>query len=114
MHINIQSRHFSLTPALNEHVQSKIRLTLGRFEHKIMRIDVNLSDVNGPKGGEDKCCKIIVKPNNSAAIVVADTAIDMYDAINSCSKRVKRTIRRNFNFPVWQREKLRPLVSIQE
>lgn len=114
MIVNIQSRHFSLTPPLSDYIQSKIRLIMGRFEHKIMRIEVCLSDVNGPKGGEDKHCKIIVKPTNSPTIVVQETASDMYDAISACSKRVKRTVKRNLSFPTWRRERFHPAIALQE
>lgn len=95
MLVQIHARDFALSEALDNYTDSKIRVALGLFREKIRRVDVFLTDVNGPKGGEDKNCKIIVKlDRHNADIVAHETAPDMYDAINTCSHRVKRTVAR--------------------
>ena len=68
MLVNIQSRHFSLSEALSKYVKSKIQIMLSRYESKIININVSLFDINGPKGGEDKCCKIIIKINGAITL----------------------------------------------
>jgi putative sigma-54 modulation protein len=79
---------------------------LSRYEEKIIRVDVSLFDINGPKGGEDKCCKIIIKINGSSSIVVQETAEDLYDAINTSSRRAKRAINRQLSIRVRTRRKI--------
>jgi len=106
MLVHIQSRHFSLSEALNKYVKSKVQVMLSRYEEKIIRVDVSLFDINGPKGGEDKCCKIIVKINGSSSIVVQETAEDLYDAINTSSRRAKRAINRQLSILVRTRRKI--------
>jgi ribosomal subunit interface protein len=106
MLVHIQSRHFSLSEALNKYVKSKVQVMLSRYEEKIIRVDVSLFDINGPKGGEDKCCKIIIKINGSSSIVVQETAEDLYDAINTSSRRAKRAINRQLSIRVRTRRKI--------
>ena len=95
MFVQTHARDFALSEALNKYTDSKIRVALGLFREKIRRVDVFLTDVNGPRGGEDKSCKIVVKLDNQGAdVVMSETAEDMYDAINACAHRVKRTVAR--------------------
>lgn len=94
MYINIQCRGFPLTEALKDYVKSRVRLALERYRHNIASVSVMLADVNGPKGGEDMQCRISIKSSRLPAIVVQETAVDMYDAINMCSHRAKRSASR--------------------
>ncbi|MFT4937010.1 MAG: putative sigma-54 modulation protein [Paraglaciecola sp.] len=112
MQIHIQSRQFSLSNALREYVNSKVRIMLGRYETQIVRIDVSLFDINGPRGGEDKCCKIIVKANGMTSIVVEETAVDMYDAINLCSRRTRRVVKRQLRIPFRMRRKFNDILLL--
>jgi putative sigma-54 modulation protein len=112
MLINIQSRHFSLSEAISRYVKSKVHTMLGRYETKIISINVSLFDVNGPKGGEDKCCKIIVKINGTGSIVVQETAEDLYDAINSSSRRVRRAIKRQLSIRGRTRTKISAILRL--
>ena len=106
MLVHIQSRHFSLSAALNKYVKTKLRVMLGRYEAKIISLNVSLFDINGPKGGEDKCCKIIVKINGTSSIVLQETAVDLYDAINTCSRRARRAVKRQLSVNIRTRTKI--------
>ena len=106
MLVHIQSRHFSLSAALNKYVKTKLQVMLGRYEAKIISLNVSLFDINGPKGGEDKCCKIIVKINGTSSIVLQETAVDLYDAINTCSRRARRAVKRQLSVNIRTRTKI--------
>ena len=96
MKINIQSRGFKLSKASYGRVKSKLYRVLNRYDNRIRHAEITLSDVNGPKGGEDMKCLINIRVNKSKSIVVQETAVDIYDAINSCTQRVKRVVERHF------------------
>lgn len=102
MIIDIQSRHFKLTAALRAHVESKLRLNLGRYDTNISRVEVSLFDVNGPKGGEDMCCKTVIRLKGMPTVVVEYTTIDMYDAVNKCLHKAKRTVKRSVRLSSWK------------
>jgi putative sigma-54 modulation protein len=106
MLVHIQSRHFSLSTALNNYVKTKLQVMLGRYEAKIISINVSLFDINGPKGGEDKCCKIVVKINGASSIVMQETAVYLYDAINTCSRRARRAVKRQLSVHIRMRTKI--------
>ena len=54
MQINIQARGFELTEGLRGHIQSRMQFALGWAGQHLRKVSVNLSDENGPRGGEDK------------------------------------------------------------
>lgn len=108
MIIDIQARQFKLSAALKSYVESRIRLSIGRYETSINRVDVSLSDINGPKGGEDMCCKSIIKVRGLPTIVVQEINADMYDSINKCLHRAKRSVKRHVSLGSWKRQK--PLI----
>jgi putative sigma-54 modulation protein len=112
MLVNIQSRHFSLSEALSKYVKTKVQIMLCRYEAKIIRVDVSLFDINGPKGGEDKCCKIVVRINGASSIVVQETAEDLYDAINTCTRRGRRVVKRQLSIHVRTRRKIKEILLL--
>ena len=112
MLVHIQSRHFSLSEALSRYVRNKTQVMLGRYEAKIIRVDVSLFDINGPKGGEDKCCKIIVKMGSANSIVVQETAEDVYDAINTCTRRGRRAVKRQLSVHIRTRRKIKDILLL--
>ncbi len=97
MIVKIHTRGFPLSNALYDYTDAKVRLILGLYRNKLRRIDVFLTDVNGPKGGEDMRCKIKIKADGYPSIVVHETAEDLYNAINICLHRIKRAIGRRFD-----------------
>ena len=94
MQIAIQSRDFSLTDALQDHVNRRIGFTLARGASRVRRVDVRLSDLNGPRGGVDKRCLIEVRLDGLPAVVVEDVQADMYTAIDRAAGRAARTVMR--------------------
>jgi ribosomal subunit interface protein len=94
MQIDIQSRKFSLTRALRDHVERRLKFISGARYENIKRVMVRLSDINGPRGGNDKCCLIQVKLSGQPDVVIADTRSDLYTAINSAAARVSKAVAR--------------------
>ena len=94
MQIDIQARNFSLTEALREYIQRRVSFALSTRDEHIQRIKVRLSDINGPRGGRDKCCQIQVVLPQLADVVIEDTELDMYVAIDRAMDRTGRTVNR--------------------
>ena len=55
---------------------------------------VRLSDINGPRGGEDKCCHIQVALAHLPDVVIEDTEADLYAAIDRAADRAAHTVGR--------------------
>jgi len=94
MQIDIQARNFSLTEALREYIQRRVSFALSTRDEHIQRIKVRLSDINGPRGGRDKCCQIQVVLPQLADVVIEDTELNMYVAIDRAMDRTGRTVNR--------------------
>ena len=94
MQIDIQARNFSLTNALRGHIERRLGFALSTRDEYIQRVVVRLSDINGPRGGKDKCCHIQVVLPQLTDVVIEDTEVDMYAAIDRATDRAGRTVGR--------------------
>jgi putative sigma-54 modulation protein len=94
MQIQIQARNFSITPAMRVHIERQLGFSLDMCRRHIKRILVRLSDINGPRGGNDKRCHLELILPGQAAVVVKDTEADLYLAINRAASRACRTVMR--------------------
>jgi ribosomal subunit interface protein len=94
MQIEIQALNFSLTNALRGHIERRLGFALSTRDDHIQRIMVRLSDINGPRGGEDKCCHIHVVLPQLPDVVIEDIEEDLYAAIDRAADRVGRTVGR--------------------
>jgi putative sigma-54 modulation protein len=93
MQIEIQARNFSLTRAMRAHIERRLAFALSTCNRHVRRILVRLSDINGPRGGNDKRCQLeVMLPGQ--AVVVEDTEADLYVAINRAAARAGRSVMR--------------------
>lgn len=94
MQMDIQSQGFSLTEGLNNYVEKRLAYGLSRGDNAITRINVRLSDINGPRGGADKRCLIEMRIKGQPSVVIEDTEVDLYVAIDRATERAGRTLAR--------------------
>ena len=94
MKIGIQCRGFSLTSAIAARVRKRLDFLLGRGFRRLRRVDVTLSDLNGPRGGVDKRCLIKVSIDGLRPVVIEDVQSDLYMAIDRAVGRASRTVLR--------------------
>ena len=93
MLIEIQARNFPMTQAMRTHIERRLGFSLSTCYRHVKRILVRLSDVNGPRGGNDKRCHLeVILPGQT--VVVEDTEADLYLAINRAASRAGRTVMR--------------------
>lgn len=94
MQIDIQTRDFSLTKSLRSHVERRLGFALSTRYDRIRRILVRLSDINGPRGGNDKCCQLHVVMPGQADVIIEDTQANLYVAIDRAADRASRAVTR--------------------
>ena len=97
MRIDIRTRSLKMTKSLSEHVHRRIRFALGRFEQRLMSVRVWLGDLNGPKGGVDKHCKVLVGIRPSLRVVIEERDTDLEAAVNRAMDRAGRTVARRLD-----------------
>jgi ribosomal subunit interface protein len=95
MQTHIQSRGFNLTEALREYTLRRLRYAVSFASDRIRRVTVQLSDINGPRGGADKRCQLVVTMEKLPSVIIEDTENDLYAAIDRATERAARSVARN-------------------
>jgi ribosomal subunit interface protein len=94
VNIELRTRGFSLTPALRAYVERRVELALDRHAERIAWVRVVVSDVNGPRGGEDKACRVEIRLRGGGAVRAAAVDGDAYAAVGAAVHRVARGLAR--------------------
>ena len=97
MKLDIQARDFSLTDSIQTYVKERINYLFSTRYDQIQRITVRLGDVNGPRGGEDKRCRVKITLPRLNEIVIEDVQANLYVAISRAMERASRTVNRRLN-----------------
>lgn len=97
MNYQIQGTDFGLTPALLNHIERQLKIGLASFSGNIQRVTLWLGDVNGPRGGEDKYCRLQVQISNSTPVFIEDTGNDMYSVISQAVRRAGRNVNKRID-----------------
>lgn len=84
--------------ALRDLALARVRFTLRRLKTVVPLATVQLSDVNGPRGGIDKRCQVQLRTDGAGVVVVDAVAADWRSAINRALGRAQRLLLR-----LWQR-----------
>ncbi|MFK7766386.1 MAG: hypothetical protein AB8B55_04135 [Mariniblastus sp.] len=83
-------------PAISR-TESKAITSFARFDDIVKAVDISVQDVNGPRGGIDKECRVLVKLKkvNDFAITVRDGSLSK--AISSAINRAARSVARQLD-----------------
>jgi ribosome-associated translation inhibitor RaiA len=92
--IEMRTRGLPPDPGLRLFVARRLEFALDRFAERIARVRVVLDDVNGPRGGVDKSCRIEVHLPGRRAVRAAVVDADAYAAIGAAAHRVAQGVAR--------------------
>lgn len=95
MKISIFSHSFGLTPAIAQHVESRVSTALAAGAERVEQVIVRLQDINGPRGGADKECRIVVWHQYLPAFAIEVVHQDLYTAISEAANKAKEKLWRN-------------------
>ena len=94
MEIHIRTKGFTATPTQRDHAKRRIHAHLSRFGREIAQVTLRLTDVNGPKGGLDKVCQIVVKGPKLGVATLAEQTGEVLAAIDLAVERIAAAIGR--------------------
>jgi putative sigma-54 modulation protein len=92
--IELRGSNLPISEALREHLTRKLDFVLRRLGEHVDRIIVRIVDINGPKGGLDKRCRIIARLSPAGIVVVEATDADSYVAVSHAATRMEERIAR--------------------
>lgn len=72
MQLIIQSSNVELNAIAKQNIKKRARRIFSRIEDKVDSILINIQDINGPKGGLDKLCKVVIKSSIVPSVVVSN------------------------------------------
>jgi ribosome-associated translation inhibitor RaiA len=96
MRTDIAGLSFGLTEPIVRHVRGQLAaaLTPAPRPEGVRRVAVKLRDVNGPHGGVDKACRIVVSLHRRATIAVEAVDRDLYTAVTRSARKLREAVRR--------------------
>lgn len=97
MRIDIQAHDFPITDGLRAHVERRVRGATARLDGRVQRVEVRLFDLNGPRGGVDKGCRLHLRLGGLPDIVVEDVEDDLYAAVTRSAARAQRSLKRRLH-----------------
>ena len=82
-------------PAAIELARKRLEFALGRFTGRVRSLHVSLKDLNGPRGGLDKHCRIAIRLERPGRlIVIEDVDAEPEAAISRAAERASRAVTR--------------------
>ncbi len=92
MRVEIRCHSVALTNELRRCVNQRFERSLDRFEPHIQSVSVSLSDVNGPKGGSDKMCRVTVVLVGRDRVVISQYGEDALRIVDVVAGRLKSRV----------------------
>ena len=95
MQVLFKSRHPQATD-LRDLTERRVRFVLRRLGWLVPRAEVQMSDVNGPRGGVDKRCQVELRTDGAGSVVVASVASEWRAALDKALARAARLLTRQW------------------
>ena len=75
-------------------IQRRFTFALDRFAHSIREVEVSLSDVNGPRGGIDKICRVRLRLYPRGILVAKSASSSLQHAARDAGMKVRQMLSR--------------------
>lgn len=98
MRIDVRCKGLEIGAALRGYVERRVEFALGRRADQLERVQIWLEDVNGPKGGADKRCRVKLTGKGLGARVIEASGSDLgavvYEALERAAHAAGRALAR--------------------
>jgi hypothetical protein len=102
MQISIVDRGDVLSDENRAFGERRLLFALSRFSSRIERVTAVISDVNGPRSGRDKSCRVSIKmrklPDVDVTVVESDVECGFSQVADRAGRTVARAIERERQF----------------
>jgi len=92
--ILIRNRNVELVDGGRERIERSLRYALGRFGQRVRRVTLGLADLNGPRGGVDKRCRVSVALEPRGGVFIEEDSADVFAAVDGAVERLARSVER--------------------
>jgi len=94
MQLEVRIHAVELGDSLRAYIDRRLRFAVGRLGERVGQVRVGISDLNGPRGGVDKCCRISATLVPRGRVAVEEVDSDLYTAIDRAAERLGRSCTR--------------------
>jgi putative sigma-54 modulation protein len=94
MKLTTRAPHLNLSPEVRDRTHRRLYVALGRLATTVRALDVTIVDINGPKGGADKQCRIQVRRPSLRGISIEHEGTDVLASVSLAAERTGRAIAR--------------------
>ena len=84
----------SVSEGLRNSVTRRLEFALGRFTPEVERVTTRVGDVNGPRGGVDKRCRMVVKLRGLQSVFSEVRANEVETAVALAAERLAQGVAR--------------------
>jgi len=98
---------------LRDLTERRVRFVLRRLGWLVPRAEVQMSDVNGGRGGIDKRCQVELKTDGAGSVVVTSVASEWRTALDNALTRAARSLMRLWRRDTDSRRLRQRLVSLE-
>ena len=97
MLIQVSSKGFEASVELRDHAEVRIMTALEKFADRVARVNVFLSDENGPKHGRDKTIRLVIDIERLPLIVVEDRGESWHAILYQAADRAVHAVTRQID-----------------
>lgn len=94
MELAITHLKVDISPENLSRIKQKAQRMFDRICDHIESIKVTIDDINGPKGGKDKHCRVVIHSKGIPAIVITDNQSSVMSAVNIALSRARTSLLR--------------------
>jgi putative sigma-54 modulation protein len=91
----LKDRGVSRPKDLPDHIERRLRFALSRFGSRVQKVIVFLQDANGPRGGIDKICRVLVKTRGLGVVVASVSDSQWVAAVDRVTTRIGHSVSRH-------------------
>lgn len=91
MRLAIQCSQIPLEAEHRLQIERRVGFALSRLTQHVREVEVHLRDLNGPRGGVDKRCRVLVHFERGPAVIVEDVDSELGELIDRTIARAARS-----------------------
>ena len=97
MNIQIVDRNVGITQNQRDHIDRCLQFAFDRFSTHVNAIDISLTDVNGPKGGEDVQCRMMISLHGTGELIVEGKGDSVESVVADTTDRAALAVSRRID-----------------
>ena len=105
MDVKFTLRGVELSREQMEVLTRKAEFAFDRFSHKLASVEVILKDINGPRGGEDKVCQLILRLDHEPTMILEERGVTAVAVGLIAMERAARRL--SEKKPRWQMQRIK-------